>query len=126
MLGNGGLVSSTADMTTLLQFILNSGKQNETQLIEPALVNRLKMGASYSLEQSEMLPGCSYSFGIARVDDTERYAGAGPLGKMFWGGSTNTYFYYLPEQKQLGVFLTHTFPFAHLNAIYRFSGLSSD
>lgn len=27
--------------------------------------------------------------------------------------------------QQLGVFLTHTFPFAHLNGIYRFSGLSA-
>ncbi|MFT5562857.1 MAG: CubicO group peptidase (beta-lactamase class C family) [Candidatus Azotimanducaceae bacterium] len=133
MLGNGGLVTSAGDFARLIQLILqdgtlNSGADSGTggiEILPPALMKTLKAGATYELEKAEMLPGCSYSYGVSCVDNTERYSGVGPTGKMSWGGSTNTFYYYLPDKQRLGVFLTHTFPFAHLNAIYQFSGLSN-
>lgn len=141
MLGNGGLVTSAGDFARLIQLILQDGTHsgtfsgtfsgtanntlNSTEILTPALAKRLKTGATYQLDKGEMLPGCSYSYGLSCVDNTEKSAGAGPKGKMSWGGSTNTFYYYVPEKQRLGVFLTHTFPFAHLNAIYQFSGLST-
>lgn len=129
MLGNGGLVTSAGDFARLIQLILQDGTLGDTlngsEILTPALAKRLKTGATYQLDKGEMLPGCSYSYGLSCVDNTDRYSGSGPTGKMSWGGSTNTFYYYLPEKQRLGVFLTHTFPFAHLNAIYQFSGLSN-
>ena len=137
MLGNGGLVTSGGDFARLILLILQDGTfyrtpkstlggaSNGVNILPPALAKMLKTGATYQLDKSEMLPGCSYSYGLSCVDNTEQYAGAGPAGKMSWGGSTNTFYYYLPEKQRLGVFLTHTFPFAHLNAIYQFSDLSA-
>tara|TARA_R110002072_G_scaffold31735_10_gene97604 strand:+ start:7219 stop:8412 length:1194 start_codon:yes stop_codon:yes gene_type:complete len=126
MLGNGGLVTSAGDFAKLLQLILANGELNGVKLLSPALAGKLKAGTTDTLQQSEMLPGCTYSYGACCVKDLEKYSGKGPLGKMSWGGSTNTYYYYLPEQQRLGVFLTHTFPFAHQNAIYRFNDLAAE
>jgi len=95
MLGNGGLVTSAGDFAKLLQLILADGSLGDVKILGPSLTAKLKTGASDGLMRSEMLPGCTYS-----------------------------YYYYLPEQQRLGVFLTHTLPFAHLNAIYRFNDLA--
>ncbi|MFT4676665.1 MAG: CubicO group peptidase (beta-lactamase class C family) [Patiriisocius sp.] len=124
MLGNGGLVTSAGDFAKLLQLILADGTLEGVKILSLSLTAKLKTGASDNLAHGEMLPGCTYSYGACCVKDLTKYSGKGPLGKMSWGGSTNTYYYYLPEQQRLGVFLTHTLPFAHLNAIYRFNDLA--
>ena len=72
----------------------------------------------------EIQPGSQYSYGVAEVTDSSQ--GAGPTGKMWWGGSTNTWYGYVPATGRLGVFLTHTFPFAHKNAIFHFDRYVAD
>ncbi len=118
MLGNGGLVSNATDFCALLEYIL------QDPLTAPLLTSQ-----SAELTFGDMLAGCEYSLGAAVVTDPERYrnegAGSdGPQGKLWWGGSTNTYFFYVPESNRLGVMLANTFPFGHKGAIFDFGKLS--
>ena len=73
-----------------------------------------------------MLAGCEYSMGTAIVTDSDLYreqgtGSDGPRGKLWWGGSTNTYFFYVPKTKRVGVMLSNTFPFGHKGAILQIS-----
>ena len=130
MLGNGGLVSNTQDFTTLLEMIVNNGVHDGHEFLSSQHAALLSHSQSSMLPYKDMLPGCEYSYGVAEVIDPERYqskgtGSSGPKGKMWWGGSTNTYFFYVPEKKRVGVMLTNTFPFGHRGAVFKFGQLSA-
>ena len=125
MLGNGGLVSSAGDFHRLLQTILAEGTFNGEQVLSRELSMLLLQSQTSELKISEIQPGCGYSLGVACVDDPKGYQGLAPCGTLWWGGSTNTFYFYRPDQGLCGVFLTNTFPFGHMNAIYRFLSLSN-
>ncbi len=124
MLGNGGLVSSARDFARLLRMIMQQGCLETTQVLQPESVRLLTASMTDKRRHGEMMPGTGYAAGVGCVTNPADYSGHGGQGKMWWGGSTNTYYYYLPEQQKLGIFLTHTFPFAHLGAIYKFDRLA--
>ncbi len=124
MLGNGGLVSSVTDFSTLLQMILQRGSLAGQALLKPETADLLRAGRTGKLQHPHILPGCEYSYGFACVTDDSQHP-RGPEGKLWWGGSTNTFYFFTPASKRLGVFLTHGFPFGHQNAIYHFDKLAS-
>lgn len=123
MLGNGGLVSSAIDVNSLLQVILGGV---DVDYLEPGTRELLLKSQTGSLKSSDIQPGCGYSLGVACVDHPDGYLDMAPRGTLYWGGSTNTFYFYHPTTRKSGVFLTHTFPFAHKNAIYQFLKLSRD
>ena len=130
MLGNGGMVSSASDFANLLQVIVNLGEHNGRTYLETELANRLLSSQSHHLSHNEMLPGCEYSYGVAEVRDPADYeakgtGSTGPIGKMWWGGSTNTYFFYVPDSKRIGVMLSNLLPFSLKGAVFKFGRLSA-
>ena len=59
-------------------------------------------------------PGAGFSLGFAYLYDPERFPGGGNVGRMWWAGSTNVYFWMDPAEDLIGVFMTHVLPFGHL------------
>ncbi len=121
MLGNGGLVSNATDITRLLQTII----EPDNGFLSPQSRALLLRSQTRELSVTDIQPGCGYSLGVACVDDKKGYQDLAPPGTLWWGGSTNTFYFYHPEKRITGAFMTNTFPFGHENAIYRFLGLSN-
>ncbi|MFT6433899.1 MAG: CubicO group peptidase (beta-lactamase class C family) [Candidatus Azotimanducaceae bacterium] len=119
MFGNGGLVSNTRDFSRLLRMILNKGTLDGVQLLKPETTQLLWQNQTETI--GKILPNNGYSYGFASLnpldasDQKKTFGGYSP-NKMWWGGSTNTHFWFDPELDFHGIFLTHTFPFRHLDA----------
>jgi CubicO group peptidase (beta-lactamase class C family) len=116
MLGNGGLVTSARDFARVLQLVLDKGAFEAQQFLNPDSVARLNSNRTEAI--GEMLPGHGYSYGIGYQKESAASAGRGGVGKLWWGGSTNPYFFVDPGKALLGVYLTHTFPFGHPDAAH--------
>jgi len=119
MLGNGGLVSNSRDFSRLLQMIMNRGSLDGVRVLNPESATLLTRDQTASI--GEIFPGNGYSYGLAyskplpKKYQDKSFGGYNP-GKMWWGGSTNTHFWFDPKLDFHGIFLTHTFPFRHLDA----------
>lgn len=119
MFGNGGLVSNTHDFSRLLRMILNRGTLDNVQILKPGTAKLLSQSQTEGI--GEILPKNGYSYGFASLyplDESRQkkaFGGYSP-NKMWWGGSTNTHFWFDPALDFHGIFLTHTFPFRHLDA----------
>lgn len=129
MLGNGGLVSNVSDFVTLLNMIVNSGQHTGQSFLQAQHAALLSRSQSANLAHPYMLAGCEYSLGAADVTDPDLYreqgtGSDGPKHKLWWGGSTNTYFFYVPDRKRVGVMLANTFPFGHKGAVFKFGRLA--
>jgi len=114
MFGNGGLVSNSRDFSRLLRMILAGGTLDGVRILEPGTASLLKSNQTQAI--GKILPGNGYSYGFASLIDEAKAFGGSHSGKMWWGGSTNTHFWFDPELDFHGIFLTHTFPFRHLDA----------
>ena len=114
MLGNGGLVTNARDFARALQLVLDNGAFEVQHFLNPDSVARLTANRTEAI--GEMMPGHGYSYGIGYQKESAASAGRGGAGKLWWGGSTNPYFFVDPGANLLGVYLTHTFPFGHLDA----------
>ena len=128
MFGNGRMFSSARDLGVLLQMLLDGGRSSDHRVLSPESADMLLRTHNDKMctgDNREIQPGCGYSFGVACVDDSARYQGDAPEGTMWWGGSTNTLFFYRRDVEAWGVFLTHTFPFGHEKAIFRFEKLAA-
>jgi CubicO group peptidase (beta-lactamase class C family) len=129
MLGNGGLVSNVSDFVTLLNMIVNGGQHEGQNFLQAQHAALLCRSQSANLAHPNMLAGCEYSLGAADVTDPDLYreqgtGSDGPKHKLWWGGSTNTYFFYVPDRKRIGVMLANTFPFGHKGAVFKFGRLA--
>ena len=61
--------------------------------------------------------GVGFGMGFAYAHGDERYEGPGGEGKIWWAGSTNVFFWMDPSRNLIGVFMTHTLPFGHREAM---------
>lgn len=133
MLGAGGLVSSGPDMAKLLRMIISGGTVDGEVFLKPELATLLHHSQTRQLIQPDIQPGCGYSLGAAAVDDPLAYFGKAPQGTLWWGGSTNTFYFYRPAETGgqqtsddlFGVFLTQVLPFAQEQAIFKFERLAA-
>ena len=116
MLGNGGLVTNARDFATILQVIVDKGVFKGQRFLKEETISRLTSNRTEGI--GEVLPGHGYSYGWGYQKEAAANSGRGGIGKMWWGGSTNPYFFVDPMQNLLSVCLTHTFPFGHLDAAH--------
>ena len=116
MLGNGGLVTNALDFARVLQLILNNGMFEGQAFLQANTAARLASNRTQGI--GEILPGHGYSYGIGYQNKSRVLSDRGGKGKLWWGGSTNPYFFVDPANDLLSIYLTHTFPFGHLDAAY--------
>jgi methyl acetate hydrolase len=124
-MGGGGLYSTAGDYLKFVRMILNHGKGNGTQVLEPETVELMSRNHTGDLRvtmletamparsnDAEFFPGIAKSWGLAFMINNE----VAPTGRsprsLTWGGLANTYFWIDPAKGIGGVYVTQILPFA--------------
>jgi methyl acetate hydrolase len=124
-MGGGGLYSTAGDYLKFVRMILNRGKGNGAQVLEPETVELMSRNHTGDLRvtmletamparsnDAEFFPGIAKSWGLAFMINNE----VAPTGRsprsLTWGGLANTYFWIDPAKGIGGVYVTQILPFA--------------
>jgi len=115
--GGGGLVSTTADWLKFAQLLLNEGKYNGVQILEPESI-RLMMTDHTGPDFPYLLPwlggetGAGQGYGASiQVTATQKQQielGRYP-GQFGWGGAARTNFWIDPENNAIGIIMLQFF-----------------
>lgn len=125
--GGGGLKSSPEDYTKLLFCLLNNGKYEEGQLLEPEMVEQMfqnQIGdVVLDIEGNHFDPAfcCNFKglipktakWGLAFMLDTEDRSTGRSAGTALWGGVYNTYFFIDRKAGIAASIYTQHLPFNH-------------
>jgi len=124
-MGGGGLYSTGGDYLRFLRLILNHGKADGNQVLEPETVDlmirnnmgdnrvtQLKTAAPPLSNDAEFFPGMPKTWGLSFQINTEKAPTGRPAGGLMWAGLANTYFWIDPSTGVGGVYLSQVLPFA--------------
>jgi len=129
-MGGGGLYSTARDYLVFVRMMLNEGRVNGNQVLQPATVadmsrnsmgnikvTMLKTAAPAATNDAEFFPGMPKSWGLSfMINDQEAPTGRS-AGSLAWAGLANTY-YWIDQRKGVGgVYLSQILPFADLKAL---------
>jgi methyl acetate hydrolase len=123
--GGGGLYSTGRDYIAFLQMLLNQGRFRGAQLLQPktiALMNQnqigdisagiLKTTAPTRSNDVDFFPGIPCRWGLGYMISTQPGPNGRSAGSLTWAGIFNTYYWFDPQKRVAGVFLTQILPFA--------------
>jgi methyl acetate hydrolase len=124
-MGGGGLYSTGGDYLRFVRLILNHGKADGNQVLEPETVDlmirnnmgdnrvtQLKTAAPPLSNDAEFFPGMPKTWGLSFQINTEKAPTRRPAGGLMWAGLANTYFWIDPSTGVGGVYLSQVLPFA--------------
>jgi methyl acetate hydrolase len=124
-MGGGGLYSTGGDYLRFVRLILNHGKADGNQVLEPETVDlmirnnmgdnrvtQLKTAAPPLSNDAEFFPGMPKTWGLSFQINTEKAPTGRPAGGLMWAGLANTYFWIDPSTGVGGVYLSQVLPFA--------------
>ena len=129
-MGGGGIYSTTGDYLNFVRMMLNRGKGNGNQVLEPetvALMSRNAMGHNRVTmlktaippltNDAEFFPGMMKSWGLTfMINDQKAPTGRTP-GSLAWAGLANTYYWIDQRQGVAGVYMTQVLPFADAKSL---------
>ena len=129
-MGGGGIYSTTGDYLEFVRMMLNRGKGNGNQILNPetvALMSRNAMGNNRVTmlktaippltNDAEFFPGMVKSWGLSfMINDQEAPTGRS-RGSLAWAGLANTYYWIDQRQGVAGVYMTQVLPFADAKAL---------
>ena len=132
--GGGGLYSTASDYLRFTRMILNHGKGNGLQILQPetvALMSRNAMGPlrvtplrthnpAASLD-AEFFPGLEKSWGLTFMINEEPAPTGRSAGSLAWAGLPNAFFWIDPKEDLAGVILMQLLPFVDTPAINLFT-----
>jgi len=123
-MGGGGLYSTGGDYLRFVRLILNHGKADGNQVLEPETVDlmirnnmgdnrvtQLKTAAPPLSNDAEFFPGMPKTWGLSFQINTEKAPTGRPAGGLMWAGLANTYFWIDPSTGVGGVYLSQVLPF---------------
>ena len=115
--GGGGLVSTTRDYLRFLSLIHNHGKLGGVRLLKPATVDLM----THNDLPASILPirfgeklshGLGFGLGFsARVEHSDKWDPASPVGEWGWGGFASTHYWASPKDDLVVVTMEQTVPF---------------
>jgi methyl acetate hydrolase len=124
-MGGGGLYATAGDYLKFVRMILNRGKANGAQVLQPQTVDQmsrnnmgahrvslLKTAAPALSNDAEFFPGLSKSWGLTFQINDEKAPTGRPAGGLMWAGLANSYYWIDPQTGIGGVYLTQVLPFA--------------
>ena len=129
-MGGGGTYSTAGDYLEFVRMMLNRGKGNGNQILNPetvALMSRNAMGNNRVTmlktaippltNDAEFFPGMVKSWGLSfMINDHEAPTGRS-RGSLAWAGLANTYYWIDQRQGVAGVYMTQVLPFADAKAL---------
>ncbi len=124
-MGGAGLYGTAGDYLKFVRMILNGGKANGRQVLNPEtvktmsanhignlLVGPLKTVIPQISNDVDFFPGMPVKWGLSFMINTENAPTGRSAGSLFWAGLANTYFWIDPIKGIGGVCLSQVLPFA--------------
>ena len=128
--GGGGLYSTAGDYLRFIRMILNRGRLDGNQVLQPKTVDLMSRNAMGDTKvtalktlipnlsnDAEFFPGISKTWGLGFMINEQAVPTGRSAGSLAWAGLANTYFWIDPEKGSGGVYLTQILPFADTKSL---------
>jgi methyl acetate hydrolase len=133
--GGGGLYGTAGDYIKFTRMILNKGRGNGHQLLEPETIAAMAQNhigelnmtglTSYAASLTndvDFFPDMAKKWGLSFLINTARTPEGRSPGSLAWGGLANTYYWIDPARDITGVILMQVLPFCDHKCLEAFSG----
>ncbi|WGD52474.1 serine hydrolase [Bradyrhizobium sp. CB1650] len=137
-MGGGGLYSTAGDYIKFTQMILNKGRGNGNQVLEPETValmaqnhigdltiGKMTTVAPMYTNDVDLFPDIVKKWGLSFLINTAKTAEGRSAGSLAWAGLANTYFWIDPARDVSGVILMQVLPFVDAKCLEAFAGFES-
>jgi methyl acetate hydrolase len=134
-MGGGGLYSTAGDYIKFTQMILNKGRGNGNQVLQPETVatmcqnhigdlNVTKMTsvAPMYTNDVDLYPEQAKKWGLSFLINTAKTLEGRSAGSLAWWGLANTFFWIDPSRDVTGVIMMQLLPFAEKDCLEAFAG----
>ncbi|MCA6107643.1 serine hydrolase domain-containing protein [Bradyrhizobium cenepequi] len=134
-MGGGGLYSTAGDYIKFTQMILNKGRGNGNQVLQPetvALMGQNHMGdlnvtkmvsADLTLSNHvDLYPDMDKKWGLSFLINTLKTPEGRSANSLAWAGLANTYYWIDPSRDVTGVILMQLLPFGDGKCLEAFAG----
>lgn len=135
-MGGGGLYGTASDYARFIRMILNRGRSNGNQVLEPETVGLMSQNHMGALNMTKMhsaipavtndvdiYPDQDKKWGLGFMINTQKTGEGRNAGSLAWAGLANTYFWIDPSAKAGGLVLTQILPFADPEVLRLLGGL---
>lgn len=132
--GGGGLYGSAPDYVKFMQMMLNQGRGNGAQVLQPvtvALMGQNHIGElhvtpmssaiAFATNDVDLYPGMVKKWGLSFLINTEPTPEGRSAGSLAWAGLANTYYWIDLERAVCGVILMQVLPFADAKCLDAFT-----
>ena len=129
-MGGGGLYSTAGDYLKIVQMMLNSGKANGRQILQPATVALMSKNAMGNIKvrnlktavppltnDAEFFPGMPKNWGLSFMINEQPAPTGRSAGSLAWAGLANSYFWIDQSKGVGGVYLSQVLPFADVKSL---------
>jgi methyl acetate hydrolase len=133
-LGGGGLYGTALDYLTFTRTILNNGRGNGQQLLEPETIKLMAQNHIGDLNMTKMTsvappfsndvdlyPDIPKKWGLSFMINTAKTPEGRSAGSLAWAGLANTYYWIDPTRGVTGVILMQLLPFADAKCLETFA-----
>jgi methyl acetate hydrolase len=123
-MGGGGLYSTAGDYIKFTQMILNKGRGNGNQILQPETVammgqnhigplnmTRMTSAVAFATNDVDLYPDMEKKWGLSFLINSDRTPEGRSPGSLAWGGLANTYFWIDPARDVAGVIMMQVLPF---------------
>ncbi|HTT12425.1 MAG TPA: serine hydrolase domain-containing protein [Burkholderiaceae bacterium] len=128
-MGGGGLYGTAGDYAQFLRMILNRGRANGRQVLQPETVDMmtrnqigpirvtmLKTAIPGLSNDAEFFPGVEKHYTFGFQINAERAPTGQSANSLMWAGLANSFFWIDPTQNLGGVYLTQVLPFVDVKS----------
>jgi methyl acetate hydrolase len=134
-MGGGGLYGTAGDYIKFTQMVLNNGRGNGNQVLQPETVammgqnhigelNMTKMTSAvpFATNDVDLYPDMVKKWGLSFLITTAKTPEGRSPGSLAWAGLANTYYWIDPARDVTGVILMQVLPFADSQCLEAFAG----
>ncbi|WP_213775699.1 serine hydrolase domain-containing protein [Bradyrhizobium sp. dw_78] len=132
--GGGGLYGTAGDYIKFTQMILNKGRGNGNQVLNPETVatmgqnhigelnmTRLNSAIAFATNDVDLYPDMEKKWGLSFLINTAKTPEGRSPGSLAWAGLANTYYWIDPSRDVTGVILMQVLPFADATCLETFA-----
>ena len=123
-MGGGGLYGTAGDYIKFTQMILNKGRGNGSQMLQPETVammgqnhigplnmTRMTSAVAFATNDVDLYPDMEKKWGLSFLINSDRTPEGRSPGSLAWAGLANTYFWIDPARDVTGVIMMQVLPF---------------
>ncbi|HEY0331628.1 MAG TPA: serine hydrolase domain-containing protein [Rhodopseudomonas sp.] len=134
-MGGGGLYGTAPDYIKFAQMILNKGRGNGQQILQPETValmgqnhigelcvGKMSSAIAFATNDVDLYPDIDKKWGLSFLINAAVTPEGRSAGSLAWAGLANTYYWIDPSRDICGVILMQLLPFADAKCLAAFSG----